>query len=495
MRNAYGVEEVRAAERALLAELPDGELMRRAATGLATVCARLLGRVYGARVVLLIGSGDNGGDALYAGERLARRGAFVQAILAGSRHHTAGLAALRGAGGRVTTDPAVLDRAELIVDGLLGIGGRGGLRDSQAALAARAGDAPGTVVAVDLPSGVDADTGRVDGAAVDADVTVTFGTYKPGLLIDPAAGHAGVVEHVDIGLAPHLGEPEVRAPQSADVRRLLPRRSAESNKYRSGVLGVVAGSAVFTGAAVLAVGGAVRGGAGMVRFASAAPAVDQVRRAWPEAVTTVVPPGDGAAVLGAGRVQAWAVGPGMGTGAEARDVLGAVLGCDVPVVVDADGLTVLATHRELLTRRRAPTVLTPHAGELARLLGDGEPAGVEAARLDHVRRAAHELGCVVLLKGSTTLVAGPGRPVDANPTGTPRLATAGTGDVLSGLIGALLAAGLAPHDAAAVGAYLHGLAGRRAADGAPIGAQDVVDALPVAFRAVADPVESARHPS
>lgn len=479
------VETVRSAERALMATVPDGALMQRAAAGLAAVCVRLLGRVYGARVVVLAGSGDNGGDALYAGERLAGRGARVTAILTADRHHQAGLAALRRAGGRVSGDPAVIDTADLIIDGMLGIGGRGGLREPQAGYAERVAGAYGTVVAVDLPSGIDADTGRVDGPAITADVTVTFGTYKPGLLADPAASHVGVLERVDIGLGPHLPEPDLVAYQAEDVARLIPRRSAESDKYRSGVLGLVAGGPKFTGAAVLACGGAVRGGAGMVRFASAESVVAGVRSAWPEVVTTVVRPGNGGDVLGAGRVQAWAIGPGIGTGDDAAALLGAVLGTDVPVLVDADGLTVLAENRELLDGRRAPTVLTPHAGELVRLLGDGtDRVAVEAARMDHVRRAADDLGCVVLLKGSTTLVAESGQPIRANATGTPRLATAGTGDVLTGLIGALLAGGLPATDAAAAGAYLHGLAGRLAADGAPIGAHDVVTALPEAFRAV-----------
>ena len=202
MRNAHSVEVVRVAERALMARLPPGTLMQRAATGLAAVCAGLARRVYGSRVVVLAGSGDNGGDALYAGARLARRGARVVAIAASERIHQQGAAALTAAGGQLTQAgdpgvPAEIDAADLVLDGLLGIGGRGGLREPMAMLAAladlaRAGGGGPAVVAVDLPSGVDADTGEVAGAAVRADVTVTFGTWKPGLLIDPGAGHAGL---------------------------------------------------------------------------------------------------------------------------------------------------------------------------------------------------------------------------------------------------------------------------------------------------------------
>jgi len=506
MRNAHEVDKVRTAERALMARLPEGALMQRAAAGLASVCARLLasGRagligsgegVYGARVALLVGSGDNGGDALYAGARLARRGARVTALLAGSKTHEGGLEALRSAGGR--SAPAAgastveeIEAADLIIDGMLGIGGRGGLREPYATLAGHAARAVATVVACDLPSGVDADTGVVSGDAVRADVTVTFGTYKPGLFVDPGAAHAGVVELVDIGLGPYLDDPDVCVPQAGDVDLWVPGPERESNKYRRGVPGVVAGSETFTGAAVLSVGGALRGGAGMVRFASAAHSVELVRHRWPEAVTTVV----GESLGEVGRVNAWVAGPGLGTDERAEALLAEVLGSDLPVLIDADGLTVVARRRDLL-RRDAPIVLTPHAGELARLLEGTDADQIEARRLEHVRRAAEELGATVLLKGSTTVIAEMGRPVRVNPTGTPRLATAGSGDVLSGLIGAFLAGRVPALDAAAAGAYLHGLAGRLAAavpgealDGtagdrdAPITAEDVVEGLPAAFR-------------
>jgi ADP-dependent NAD(P)H-hydrate dehydratase / NAD(P)H-hydrate epimerase len=478
MRKAHDVATVRAAEHALMATVPPGALMQRAAAGLAAVCAGLAGKVYGAGIVVLAGSGDNGGDALYAGARLARRGARVTAVAAGGRVHEGGTVALREAGGRVIGPdapdlPAVIGAADLVLDGLLGIGGHGGLREpysTLAGLAAQAGDGPGPgplVVAVDLPSGIDADTGVVDGPAVRADVTVTFGTWKPGLLIDPGAGYAGVVELVDIGLGPYLPAPAVAGFQAADVAALLRQPPGDSDKYRRGVLGIVAGSDRFTGAAALAVGGALRGGAGMVRLVSAGPAVAVVRQHWPEALTLTT--GDssqaGHEIETAGRVQAWVAGPGMGTDGAARDRLAAVLATELPVLVDADGLTLVAAERGLLART-APTLLTPHAGELARLLG-ADPAKVEARRLEHARAAAAELGATVLLKGSTTVIApaGGGEAL-VNSTGTSWLATAGTGDVLSGLAGSLLARGLAATEAAAAAAFLHGIAARRAATGA-----------------------------
>ncbi|MFD5077574.1 NAD(P)H-hydrate dehydratase [Streptomyces sp. NPDC058371] len=476
MRTAYSVETVRTAERELMARLPEGALMQRAAAGLAAACAQLLGRVYASRVVLLVGSGDNGGDALYAGARLARRGAGVTAVLlAPERTHAGGLTALLRAGGTQAAPDAaepLIRRAGLIVDGIVGIGGKGGLRPDAARLAALAEESRAAVVAVDLPSGVEADTGEVTGAAVRADLTVTFGTHKPGLLIDPAREYAGSVRLVDIGLdLPE--EAALEALQHADVAARLPVPGAESDKYRRGVVGIAAGSARYPGAAVLAVSGALRGGAGAVRYVG--PAGNAVIARFPETLVSDKGPRQ------AGRVQAWVVGPGAG---EDAAMVAEVLEADVPVLVDADGLRF--ADRDLVRRRTAPTLMTPHAGEAAALLGVAREE-VERARLTSVRELAALYGATVLLKGSTTVVADPGGgAVRVNSTGTSWLATAGSGDVLSGLTGSLLAAGLSALDAGSVGAYLHGLAGRFAADGAPMGAHDVADAIPDAWRDVRD---------
>ncbi|GGX66865.1 bifunctional NAD(P)H-hydrate repair enzyme [Streptomyces anandii JCM 4720] len=477
-----------------MARLPDGALMQRAAAGLAAACADLLGRVYGRRVVLLVGSGDNGGDTLYAGARLARRGAGVTAVLLAPDHtHPGGLAALRRTGGRVVrlgedsgehsgentaarsaAAGELIDRADLVVDGIVGIGGKGGLRADAAPLAERAARSGAAVVAVDLPSGVEADSGEVRGAAVRADLTVTFGTHKPGLLVDPAREYAGTVRLVDIGLGAELpAEPELEALQHADVAALLPLPAAESDKYRRGVVGIAAGSARYPGAAVLAVSGALRGGAGAVRYVG--PAGQAVVARFPETLVSDQGPHR------AGRVQAWVVGPGAGDDAA---TVAEVLDADVPVLIDADGLRL--ADRDAVRARSAPTLMTPHAGEAAALLGVAREE-VEGARLSSVRELAARYRATVLLKGSTTLVADPdGGPVRVNPTGTPWLATAGSGDVLSGLAGSLLAAGLSTRDAGSVAAYLHGLAGRYAADGAPLGAHDVAEAVPEAWRDVRD---------
>ena len=466
MRGVHSVAEVRAAEDVLLGRLPDGALMARAATGLAVECARLLGSVYGARVALLVGAGNNGGDALYAGAALARRGASVTALLLDAdRAHAGGLAALRRAGGRgEPADEAPVRVADLVVDGIVGIGGRGGLRGPAIELAAAAHDR--LTVAVDVPSGVDADTGAVAGAAVRADVTVTFGALKPGLVVGVGRARAGEVRLVDIGLGPYLPAATARVLEAVDVAGLLPVPGPFDDKYTRGVVGVVAGSAAYPGAGVLATGSAVAGGAGMVRYAGAVP--ELVRARYPEVV------------IGSGRVQVWVVGPGIGTDDDARARLTEVLASDVPVLVDADAITLVAASPGLLRDRRAPTVLTPHDREFARLVG-----GPSSDRLASARAAASALGATVLLKGDATVVAAPDGAAWINPTGTPWLGTAGSGDVLSGLIGTLLAGGLDPPLAAAAGAYVHGVAGQLAAADGPPSSVDVLDAVRRALRLIA----------
>lgn len=450
MIRAHTVEQVRSAEAALIATLPDGALMQRAAHGLAHAVLDLLGPAYGRRVLLLVGSGDNGGDALHAGAVLARRGVQVSAWLLSDHAHAGGLAALLSAGGRVVSG-APTPAPDLVVDGVVGIGGRPGLRpDAEAALAALAGV---PVVAVDTPSGVGVDTGELDGPHVSALLTVTFGTHKLAHLVDPAAEAAGAVHLVDLGL--DLPAPAAEALQPADVVRLLPRPGSQAQKYSRGVVGVRAGSAAYPGAGLLSVGGASCGLVGMVRYVGDDAVHDLVRAQHPE-------------VVGAGRVQAWVVGSGSGEGS--AGTLAEALADDVPTVVDADALA----HAP---RGRADAILTPHAGELARML-DVERDDVEARPLEHARRAAETYGATVLLKGRHTLVVHPDGRVRVTTTGTPWLATAGAGDVLGGLIGALAAAGLTPYDAASVGSWLHGAAATYAARRGPIVAGDVARALP-----------------
>jgi ADP-dependent NAD(P)H-hydrate dehydratase / NAD(P)H-hydrate epimerase len=458
VRAAHSVEQVRAAEAALMARVPEGALMQRAASGMASVVCDLLGGdgsgVYGARVLLLVGSGDNGGDALYAGARLARRGAKVEAVLLSDRAHEAGLAELRARGGRVVE----LDAAEtpdVVLDGIVGIGGKPGLRpDAEAAVNRFRG---AVVVAVDVASGVAVDTGELDGPHVHADLTVAFGTHKGCHLVDPAAEAAGVVALVDIGL--DLPEPAITALQAADVTALLPVPDPFAHKYTRGVVGVRAGSAAYPGAAVLCTSGASSGLAGMVRYVGEA--ADEVRSRHP------------GIVVGEGRVQAWVVGSGADD--QAAEAVQRSLAEDVPVLVDADGLP------HVPRRSGRPLVLTPHAGELARLLGV-DRADVEARQLEHTRRAAEEYDAVVLLKGRHSLVVAPDGRARVTTSGTPWLAVAGAGDVLSGIVGSLLAAGLAPFDAASVGSWLHGAAATLAGQGGPVTPEGVADAVPAVVR-------------
>jgi hydroxyethylthiazole kinase-like uncharacterized protein yjeF len=345
------VARVRAAEGALLSRVPVGDLMRRAAFGLATRVAAVLaertGGVSGRHVALLVGAGDNGGDALWAGAYLRRRGVVVTAVLLSpDRAHAQGLAALRRAGGRVSDQ--LPDRVHLALDGIVGLSGRGPLRPAAAQLVA-AIRVP--IIAVDSPSGVDPDTGTADGSAVTAAETVTFGARKPVHLLAP--WRCGPVHLVDIGLSAELGEPDLRVLTAAEVGALWPVPGPTSDKYSQGVVGIAAGSADYPGAAVLCAGAAVLATSGMVRFAGTA--ADAVRTRWPEVVAT-------GSVSDAGQVQAWAVGPGLGTGAASRQVLAHVLGVGVPVVADADAITLLARHPELADSRDpgTPLVLTPH---------------------------------------------------------------------------------------------------------------------------------------
>ncbi len=476
MQGIWTTERIRAAEDRLLAVTPDGELMRRAAFGLSVHAAEMLadhtGSVSGRRVVLLVGSGNNGGDALWAGAFLRRRNVAVSAILLKpERAHGAGLAAMKRSGGRVVSvedGPQWIGKADLVIDGIVGISARGPLRADAAALLAHVSS---PVLAVDLPSGVDPDTGAVDGPAVVADRTVTFGAMKPVHVLAPAS--CGDVALVDIGLRPELGEPDLERLDTADVAAAWPMPGPGDDKYSQGVVGVAAGSATYPGAAVLAAGAAVRATSGLVRYAGHA--ADVVRGRWPEIVAT-------GSVTDAGRVQAWVVGPGIGTGHEGRDVLRYVLGRSVPVCADADATTIIARSPEVLDARDpdTPLVLTPHAGEFERLMGS--PPGAD--RVAAARSAARKYDAVVLLKGHCTVVAAPdGRALVNTPRGS-WPATAGSGDVLSGLVGALLAAGLDPWLATGAAAHVHSLAGELAAGGVPTSASGILDAVPAALRAV-----------
>ncbi|OBI05502.1 NAD(P)H-hydrate dehydratase [Mycobacterium sp. E2462] len=439
MRHYYSVDAIRQAEAPLLASLPDGALMRRAAFGLATEIAGELrartGGIAGRRVCAIVGSGDNGGDALWAATLLRRRGVAADAVLLNpERAHRNGLAAFRKAGGRITE--TVSPTTQLVLDGVVGISGSGPLRPNAAEVFAAVDDAGIPVVAVDSPSGIDVMTGAAAGPAVRAALTVTFGGLKPV----HALAECGRVRLIDIGL--DLPPTDVLGVEAADAAARWPVPGHHDDKYTQGVTGVMAGSSTYPGAAVLCTGAAVAATSGMVRYAGSAHR--EVLAQWPEVIASPAP-------ASAGRVQSWVVGPGLGTDDVGAAALWFALETDLPVVVDADGLTILAAHPELVADRAAPTVLTPHAGEFARLAGS--PPGDD--RIGACRKLADTFGATVLLKGNVTVVADPGGPVYLNPAGQSWAATAGSGDVLSGMIGALLAAGLPTAEAAATAAFVH----------------------------------------
>ncbi|HYO00911.1 MAG TPA: NAD(P)H-hydrate dehydratase [Mycobacterium sp.] len=452
MRHYYTADVIREAEAPLLASLPDGVLMRRAAHGLAGAIARELrartGGIAGRRICAVIGSGDNGGDALWAATFLRRRGVRTFAIVLNpQRVHRVALAAFTRSGGRVVQ--RVPQATDLVIDGVVGISGSGPLRTAAAEVFDAVNALGIPVVAVDIPSGVDVQTGAADGPHVRAALTVTFGGRKPV----HALGDCGRVELMDIGL--DLPDSDVRSLESPDVIARWPLPGARDDKYSQGVTGVMAGSSTYPGAAILCTGAAVAATSGMVRYAGSAAA--EVVSHWPEVIATP-------RANAAGRVQAWVVGPGLGTDEAGAAALWFALDTDLPVIVDADALTILAAHPDVLEGRRAPTVLTPHAGEFARLAG--HPPGAD--RVGATRRLAEAFGATVLLKGNVTVVAEPGGPVYLNQAGQSWAATPGSGDVLSGVIGALLASGLSPGEAAASAAFVHArAAGLSAADPGP----------------------------
>lgn len=455
MQRAYTVQTIRAAEAAAMAVLPEGTLMQRAAAGLAAAILRELrsGRgAYGARVLLAIGPGDNGGDALFAGVRLLSRGVAVRAWRTDSRVHHQGWSAFLAAGGREVTMSEALGLvagADLVVDGVLGIGGRPGLTEGVAVFARACAQAAVTVVAVDLPSGLLADgCGSATGdqrddlpASFTAALTVTFGGLKLCHVLQPARSRCGRIEVVDIGLGPT--EPDLLAWEPRDVAAVWPFPDATSDKYSRGVVGLDVGSDEYTGAGLLVTLGAVHAGAGMVRFQGGSQRVaDLVRQAVPSVV------------FSPGRVQARVLGSGWGrSGSDDSRRLRDALDSGTPAVIDADGL-------RLLPQGQLPdrVQLMGHAGEVAALLG--VPRGeVADDPIGAVLRVSAARGCSVLLKGATQYVAAAGSNlVQVAVPGPAWTAQAGSGDVLAGICGTLLAAGLAPADAALAGASVQALA-------------------------------------
>lgn len=497
MRAVGSAVAKKADERTIASGTPGIVLMERASEAVARECARAISvsPVRGERVVVACGTGNNGGDGLGAA-RLLRRSPLVGdvvVLLLGARERVAGDAAvmlrrLEADGGRVFEVEGAdglepLRGATLVVDALFGTGlSRPIDGESLAAFAARLASAGRAfVVAVDLPSGLDAGSGKAETPHVRADLTVTFGTPKLAHVDAPAAGECGRVVVADIGLVPSPEEgdgPEVVT--ALDVAPLFPPRPAAVHKGTFGTLAVMGGARGMAGAAALAARAAFRGGAGKVVVVTEEASRDAVHALVAEATTALALPAPSPSAV--------AVGPGLGTGDSARSLLEAALAANVPAVVDADGLNLLAGRLESVAARSAPTVLTPHPGEAARLLG--VPTGAVVRDPEKAAgRVAFLSGAVVVLKGFRSVVASRDGRTARVLAGNPGMATGGSGDVLTGVVGALLARGFSPWDAASAGAYLHGLAGdlaRERRGEEPLVAGDVVVGLADAFRIVAE---------
>ncbi|MGP9844626.1 NAD(P)H-hydrate dehydratase [Brachybacterium sp. 107] len=486
MISAYTAEDIRAAERPLLEE--GQPLMQRAARALAGHVAKRMRTPEAPHVLVLAGSGANGGDALHAAAILRGEGITADAISTAESLHEQGAAALRAADGMIhplaQLAPedlgALLTEADLVLDAIVGIGGRPEIPVGLVPLLEAVSAAGVPVLAVDLPSFVDATTGQAAPGALAAQETVTFGALKAGLLLPGGAELAGRIHPVDLGLEEHLPPaPAVRRLENDDVRALWPHPGRDATKYSRGVVALAAGSVRFPGAAVLATSGAARAGAGMVRCLAPQAVLDLVLRARPEIVGHRT---DTVDLEEIGRTHALVVGPGL-PGEDPRTRTGVALladGGDLDRgVIDAGGLEAITPQQHF----GPDVVLTPHRGEADRLserfgLDTHLPGPALATAL------AGRTGATVLLKGAITLIApGDGAPLRSQDDATAQLATAGTGDVLAGVLGTLLAAGLNGPDAAALAAILHGRAGRLASlDGRlPLVALDVADHLPRAL--------------
>jgi NAD(P)H-hydrate epimerase len=508
-------EEMRQADRRATERfgVPSLLLMENAGRGAADAIEREFGPARGRRIAVVCGKGNNGGDGLVVARHLAGRGAAVEVWLLAREGDLRGdaatnLAAVSRAGlplHEVTAAEAVaplgrgLCAVDLVVDALLGTGVSGPVTGTLAEAIAAVNQAGCPVCALDLPSGLSADHGRLLGPTVQARLTVTFGLPKLGLFLHPAAAHAGRVELCDLGvprawLEEGLG---VGVLEAEDVAAVIPVRRADTHKGHYGHLLVVAGSLGKTGAAVLASLGALRAGTGLVTCALPATQQPIVAAHLAEAMTEALPE-TGAQTLStkaldrlldlAGRTDAVAIGPGLGLEPETQALVRElVLAIERPMVIDADGLTALVGHLGRLRGARAPRLLTPHPGEAGRLL-ERPVAEVQADRLASARALAEASGAWVALKGAGTVVASPGGPtaeVVVNPTGNPGMATGGTGDVLTGIAGGLLAQGLPPEAALRAAVYVHGLAGDLAAaerGEAGLLASDVAHAVPGALR-------------
>jgi NAD(P)H-hydrate epimerase len=481
-------------------------LMGNAGYAVADAARRMLAGSYGRRIVILCGKGNNAGDGLVAGRVLASWGGSVAAVMKfGDDLRGAAARALERFPGRRLPAGGFereLARADLVIDAVLGVGLSRPLEGDAARLLSLANVSGVPILSVDIPSGVDSDTGRIGAVAADATVTVTLDGLKPGLLFEPGRHHAGFVEVADIGVPRDVRGAACSAFEARDVRIALPKRSASSHKRNVGTVLLVVGSRGLPGAAALAAGAAVHAGAGLTIVAAPESVVPTIIGRVPE-VTAIPMPETGDGTIHPKGVElitqrlnefhAVAIGPGLSTHPATAEVVRALVAeIDRPMVLDADALTALAGSGELIAARRAPTIITPHTRELSRLTG-ATVEEIEADRLAAARSAAERLSCVVLLKGPGTVIASPEGESHITTTGGASLAQGGTGDVLTGLTAALLAQATQlsvpiPIHYAAVAAWIHGRAGDLLAERVgphPASASMLIETLPEVLHEVA----------
>lgn len=488
-------------------KIPVARLMDAAGRRVAQVAQTFLRTPGSRRVLVLAGKGNNGGDGLVAARYLRTAGCDVRVVLATTPAELSGEPARMLAGAMEVgvpilsappTPPAAeMGGAELIIDALFGTGFRGPVRGPAASLIEEANRAGKPIVAVDIPSGLDADSGRWEGPCIRATATVTMGLPKIGLLVFPGAEMAGTVYVADIGYPPQLrDDSSIRTHIiTADmVHALLPARRPDTHKGTYGRVLIVAGSVGFTGAAVLATLGALRAGSGLVVVGVPQSVYAIVASKITEGMPTPLPDANGGLAPNAltkidelaSIADVIAVGPGLSQASGVLRVVEGLLAGSKPVVIDADGLNVLAGHSGVLEREHAPAVVTPHPGELSRLTGISTTE-IQRDRLQAARTAAGRFRSVVALKGARTVVATPEGEAFIVPTGNPGMATGGMGDVLTGAVASLIGQGLQPAQAAYAGAYLHGLAADLIADArgmAGMLASELADHLPQALRRV-----------
>ena len=489
-------EMTEADRQAIAAGTPGIDLMERAGLAVADVAGALAGKAGARRVAIVAGPGNNGGDGFVAARLLAERGHAVRLLLAGHRDRLKGDAARaadRWNGSVELAEPAALAGSEIVVDALFGAGLTRDVEGAPRAMIDAINVLGTPVIAVDLPSGIDGDSGAVRGAAVRAAETVTFFRRKPGHLLMPGREYCGRVHVADIGIPERVLE-AIRPNAFANEPPLwwpsLPRPATEGHKYGRGHAVVVSGGLVSTGAARLAARGALRIGAGLVTIASPWEALPANAA---ENLAVMVKPVDGATELAVfmadARRNALVLGPGGGVGELMREQVAAGLACGAAVVLDADALTSFAGSVDRLgvaigAVAGRPVVLTPHSGEFSRLFKDISSNSKSNSKLELTRAAARSVNAVVLLKGADTVVAAPDGRASITAHAPPTLATAGSGDVLAGMIAGLLAQGMPAFEAASAAVWMHGDAALRFGPG--LISEDLPEQIPAVLRGLSE---------